>query len=87
MDLGATAPDGMTLTVSYRLPRPARTADSGPGSPHVAPGAARTGNSPTRPKAIRLARQLALTYEIDHLLEDGAMTFAEAARRLGVPPR
>ena len=74
----------MTLTVRYRLPRPARTADSGPGSPHVAPEAAGTGNSPTGPKATRLARQLALAYEIDRLVEDGAMTYAEAARRLGI---
>jgi hypothetical protein len=76
--------DGMTLTVRYRLPRPAWTADSGPGSPHVAPGAVRTGNSPTGPKVMRLARQLALAYEIDRLIEDGALTYAEAAKRLGV---
>jgi len=74
----------MTLTVRYRLPRPARTADGGPGSPHVAPEAARTGNSPTGQKATRLARQLALAYEIDRLVDDGALTYAEAARRLGV---
>ena len=74
----------MTLTVRYRLPRPARTADSGPGSPHVAPEVARTGNSPTGQNATRLARQLALAYEIDRLVEDGALTYAEAARRLGV---
>ena len=74
----------MTLTVRYRLPRPARTADGGPGSPHVAPGAARTGNSPTGPKATRLARQLALAYEIDRLVEDGTLTYAEAASHLGV---
>ena len=74
----------MTLTVRYRLPRPARTADGGPGSPHVAPGAARTGNSPTGPKATRLARQLALSYEIDRLVEDGALTHAEAALQIGV---
>ena len=51
---------------------------------HISPGAARTGNSPTRPKATRLARQLALAYEIDRIVEDGALTYGEAARRLGV---
>ena len=64
--------------------RGAGEADSGPGSPHVAPKAGRTGNSPTGPKATRLARQLALAYEIDRLVEDGTLTYAEAARRLGV---
>ena len=74
----------MSYTVRYRLPRPARTADSGPGSPHVAPEAARTGNSTTGQKTTRLARQLALAYEIDRLVENGSLTYAEAARRLGV---
>jgi predicted XRE-type DNA-binding protein len=46
--------------------------------------AARTGNSPTGPKATRLARQLALAYLVDRLVEDGTLTYAEAARRLGV---
>ena len=74
----------MSYTVRYRLPRSARTADGGPGSPHVAPEPARTGDSTTGPKATRLARQLALAYEIDRLVEDGTLTYAEAARRLGV---
>ena len=74
----------MSYTVRYQLPRPARTADGGPGSPHVAPEAARTGNSPTGPKATRLARQLALAYLVDRLVEDGSLTYAEAAKRLGV---
>ena len=50
----------------------------------MAPGAASTGDSPSGPKATRLARQLALAYLVDRLVEDGTMTYAEAARRLGV---
>ncbi len=73
----------MSYTVRYRFPRPARTANSGPGSPHVAPG---TPDSPTGSKTTRLVRQLAMAYLMDRLVEDGAATYAEAARRLGISP-
>jgi hypothetical protein len=59
-------------------------ADGGPGSPHVAPEGAWTGNSPTGPNATRLARQLALAYLVDRLVEDGTMTYVEVARQMGV---
>ena len=41
-------------------------------------------NPPTRPKATRLACQLALAYLVDRLVLDGALTYAATARRLGV---
>ena len=75
----------MSLTVRYRLPRRTRTADSGPVSPHVASGGAGSPVSSTRPKTTRLARQLALAYLVDRLIEAGTLkNLAEAARRLGI---
>ena len=75
----------MSLSVRYRLPRRTRTADSGPGSPHVASGGTDLPDYPTRPKVSRLARQLALAYLVDRLIEEGTFkNLSDAAHRLGI---
>jgi len=73
----------VSLTVRYRLPK--MRATGGPVSPHVASGGAGSPDSATRPKVSRLARQLALAYLVDRLIEDGMVkNLSDAARRLGI---
>ena len=73
----------MSLTVRDRLPK--RRADSGPGSPHIASSCPGSPVSLTRPKVSRLARQLALAYLVDRLIEDGTLkNLSDAARRIGI---
>jgi len=73
----------VSLTVRYRLPK--RRATGGPESRHVASGGPGTPVSPTRPKVSRLARQLALAYLVDRLVEDGTIkNLSDAARRIGI---
>ena len=73
----------MSLTVKYRFP--ARMATRAPGMANVASMAAGLTTSPTRPMASRLARQLALAYHVERLIEKGVLKdYAEAARLLGL---
>ncbi len=75
----------MSLTVRYkaRFGMAAREADRRAGSPPVAKEGEGLAQSPTPPKATRLARQLALTYLIERRIEAGSIRgYAQASRLL-----
>ncbi len=73
----------MSYTVKYRIP--ATMATRARGMAHVAPEGIESRNSPTRPEVSRLARQLALAYKIERLVEAGELRdYADAARTLGM---